>query len=317
MDLRHIGLVLLVGTLWILCPAELLAQGPPPPPPNGPSSSDESEQTRGAATLSVENPGILLGAGMVKASQQALEEEGATQGFQFKDPILCSGFTYRNDHDSSSPAGFHNDEYSGDLSIDADIFDGLIAGALYQHMSRDGTNSLGTKEDLNANGFSLYLAKRFFELMNVGAAYNYMNNDHQLKGPGAADLDSDSNGFTTFAGVSDKIDDWFLATTVSFVYATDDYDVQQNLDTGMLSWGGEVDYDVTDWFTPGVIFSYNRYVIQDTFSGTAHDNDYWSVGPRLAFYPADDVTVHVDFETWQGYTGYDSYKLRIGLDYAF
>ena len=311
------------GRRWVFCillalacagfPRVLTAQGP------GPSSSDkDNSEEFWAATLSVENPGILLGTRAARTSQQVLEEEEVqTQGFGFKDPVVSSGFTYRNDHDSSSPAGFHDDEYSFDLALDADIYDGWIAGALYTHMTREGHNSLGTKESLNANGFSLYLARRFFDLMNVGAAYNFMSNEHRLKGTTAANLDSDSNGFTTFVGVSDKIDDWYLASNVSYIYAADDYAVQTNLDTGMITWSAQADYDVTDWFTPGVAFSYNRYLIQDRFAGTSQDNDYWALGPRLTFYPTDDVTIHVDFESWQGYTGYDSYKLRIGLDYAF
>jgi len=296
-------------------PLVLPAQGPPP---TGPSPGKDNSEEFWAATLSVENPGILLGTRSARTSQQVVEEEKpATQGIEFKDPVIASGFTYRNDHDSSSPAGFHDDEYSGDLSLDADIYDGLIAGALYSHMTREGHNSLGTRESLNANGFSLYLAKRFFDLMNVGAAYNFMSNEHRLRGTTAANLDSDSNGFTVFAGVSDKLEDWYVATNVSYVYARDDYAVQPTLDTGMISWSAQTDYDVCEWFAAGAILSYNRYLIQDRFAGTSLDNDYWAIGPRLTFFPIDNVTVHVDFESWQGYTGYDSYKLRIGLDYAF
>lgn len=314
MSFKHCWKLLLLVLICAGFPVVSNAQSLPPP--SQPSASDSSADL-GAATLSVDNPGILLGVGSTKASERALEGTGKTQGFQFKDPILSSGFSYRNSHDSSTPSGFHADEYNGDVSLDADIYDGLIAGALATHMSRDGHNSLGTTESLNANGISLYLAKRFFELMNVGVAYNFMANQHRLAGTTAANLDSYSNGFTSFVGVSDKIDNWFLASTISFVYAHDDYDVQNNLDTGMLSAGGEVNYDVTDWFSPGIAFSYNRYLIQDTFSGSALDKDYWSVGPRLTFYATDAITVHLDGETWQGYTGYDSYKIRIGMDYAF
>jgi hypothetical protein len=303
--------VLLIG---LSIPFASHGQGPPP---SSPSSGKNSSEELWAATLSVENPGILLGTRSSRVSQQELEEAGKTQGFQFKDPVFSHGFTYRNDHDSSSPAGFHDDEYSADLGLDADIYDGWIAGALYSHMTREGHNSLRTRESLNANGFSIYAAKRFFELLNVGAAYNFMANEHRLRGTTAANLDSTSNGFTTFVGVSDKIDEWYLASTVSYVFAADDYDAQANLDTAMLSVSGQVDYDVNDWFSPGIYVSYNHYLQQDRFAGTSVDDDYWAIGPRFQFFPTDDVTVHVDLETWEGYTGYSSYKIRIGLDYAF
>jgi hypothetical protein len=284
-------------------------------PPGSPSDVGYDERT--AATLSVENPGILLGRDTAVIGRESLQEEPKTQGLQFKDPIISSRFTYRQDHDSSSPGGFDDDEYSGELSLDADIYDGLLAGLLYQHADRAGHNSVGTNEQMYSDGFSLYLAKRFLELVNAGAAYNFVNVDHQLTGTTAVDLDRVSNGFTVFAGVSDKIGEWYLAGTASFVYVHDDYDAQNNLDTGMFTFAAEASYDVTEVVTAGVGASYNRYVIQDTLAGSPLDSDYFAVGPRFAFFPTDDVTVRLDLETWQGYVNYDAYKVSVAVDYAF
>ena len=283
------------------------------------SGSNVKFEEFGSATSAVNSPSIGAGTSAAKMALSALSNQSPkSQGFQFKDPVISPSGTYRYYDDSSTPGAFHGHDYSGELSLDADIYDGLLAGVFYQGLTRHGRNITGTSEDLLSNSVSLYAAKRFIDLINAGVSYNVSFTDHALKGAVAADLDRISNGGTGFVGVSDKIDQWFLASTGSFTFASDNYEAQPTLDMGLASWSNEVSYDVVDFFTLGLAFSYNNYVIQDTFPGvTAVDDDYWMVGPRFRFFPTDQLTVSLDLDTQQGFRDYEAYIVRLGCNYAF
>lgn len=279
------------------------------------------EQEIGSATASVNSPSIGAGTGAANSALSALSSKSPkSQGLQFKDPVVSPSGTYRYYHDSSTPGSYGGHDYSGEISLDADIYDGLLAGVYYQGLTRHGRNITGSTEDMLSNSVSLYAAKRFIDLINAGVSYNVSFTDHHLRGTAVADLDRISNGATGFVGVSDKIEQWFLASTVSFTFASDDYDAQNlaTLDTGLASWSNEVSYDLFDVFTLGLAFSYNNYVIQDTFPGvTAIDDDYWMVGPRFRFFPTDQLTVSLDLDTQEGFKNFDAYIVRLGCNYAF
>ena len=239
------------------------------------------------------------------------------KGLQLKTPIVSPGLSYKWTNDDAF-GGFSGDELSGNVGADADIYDGLIAGIFYQHTNRWTQNLYGASERLDSNGISLYGAKRFFNLLNVGLAYNFSDTEHRLTRGLNVNLDRSSNGFSTFAGISDHKGKWGWSTTTSFGFVRDDYVKQPDLSTGRFGWGGSLGYDVTKIFTLSGAFNYYNYVIQDLFpSSTVRDDDYYTIGPRLTFYPKDNLTVHLDFDSMQGYTDVGSYSLRLGMDLGF
>lgn len=240
-----------------------------------------------------------------------------SKGLQLKTPVVAPGFTYRWSSDDAV-GGFAGDELSGGVAADADVYDGLIAGILYQRTYRGTQNLFGTSEHLDSNGVSVYGAKRFFNLLNVGLAYNFSDTEHRLTRAINVDLDRSSNGFSMFAGLSDHKGKWGWSTTTSFGFVRDDYRSQKDLDTGRFGWGGSLGYDITKLFTLSGAFSYYNYVIQDLFpNGSVRDDDYYTLGPRLTFYPKDNLTVHLDFDSMQGYKDLASYALRLGVDIGF
>ncbi|MBI4025278.1 MAG: hypothetical protein HY360_09885 [Verrucomicrobia bacterium] len=242
---------------------------------------------------------------------------GGQKGLQFKDPVVSPGFSYRRS-DDGDPGGFGGNEVGGDLAVDADIYDGLITGLIYQHLYRGAENAVGTSEHLDSNGVSLYFAKRFNNLVNAGLAYNYAGTDHNLTRKVVANLDRDSNGFSAILGLSDKKGKWNWSTTTSFGYAADDYEQQKDLDTGRFTWSGGLAYDITKYFTLGATFNYHFFVFQDVFPGAKiRDDDYWTVGPQFQFFPTDNLTVTLDFNTEEGYAGVSAYNARLGLSIAF
>ena len=239
------------------------------------------------------------------------------KGLQFKNPMFSPVFSFSAISDDS-PGGFDGEQYSGSLGLDADIYDGFITGVIYQHTYRESRNNLGTSERLDSNGVSLYGAKRFFDVLNVGLAYNYANSEHRLTRAVTANLDRDSNGFSMFAGASNRKGKWSWSTTTSFGYVNDDYEKQNTLETGRFGWGGSLAYDMTKKFTLGAAFGYYNFIFQDAFpNSTIRDNDYWTLGPRFQYFPNDRVTVNLDLESQQGYVDFSAYTLRLGVDIAF
>ena len=239
------------------------------------------------------------------------------KGFEFKNPMLAPGVSYRRS-DDGEPGGFGSNEYTGDIALDAEVWNGLIAGALYQHTHRGGSNDQGVSENLNSDGFSLYAAKRFFDILNAGLSYNFATTEHRLTRALNVNLDRNSNGFTTFLGLSDRIKEWSWSSTASFTYVNDNYEAQKDLDTGRFSWSSGLGYDFTKFFTLGAAFSYNNFVFQDIFpGGRIRDDDYWTIGPRARFYPCDNVTLNLDFDTEEGFAGIEAYVGRTGVDIAF
>jgi hypothetical protein len=276
------------------------------------------EQQAANAVSGVVNPsfslsdslgGVISGMGM----------SGLTRGkgLQFKNPMLSSGVAYRS-MDDTSVGGFGDNEYTGELGVDADIYDGLLAGLIYAHTYRSGYNSLGTSENMDVNAVSLYSAKRFFDLMNVGLAYNFAATDHKLTRATNMNLDRNSNGFTAFTGISKKKGRWGGFATGSFGYVYDDYDQQNNLETGRFTMSGGLNCDITKVFTLGTVFNYHYFVFQDVLpGGTVRDNDYWTIGPRLQFFPTDNLTINIDFDSQEGFKDYKAYTVRLGVDVAF
>lgn len=283
-----------------------------PPPKNDPPTQ---QQQGGNATTPTFNPSLTLSDSV--GTMMGNLGDFFSHGLQWKSPVLSPTVSYRSLDDSSN-GGFGGNEYVGDLAFDVDIYDGLIAGLVYQRAYRGATNAFGTSERLDSNGASFFLAKRFFEFLNVGLAYQYTTSEHRLTRAVNMNLDREGNGGSVFVGVSKRKGLWSGALTGSFGYVHDDYDQQTDLDTGRFSLSGTVSCDIVKEFAVGVGFSYNRFVVQDTLPGTsARDDDYWTIGPRLRFFPTNDITVRLDFDTMEGYADYKALTVRLGLDFAF
>ncbi len=281
------------------------------------------DQQKAAAVQSNTNPSLGLTDSFAGKAASLTSRMG--RGLQFETPVVSpaiSGTAFEDDQ----PGGFGGWEVNGELGLDADIYDGLIAGLIYQHSYRDAQGPRATGEHRDSNGISFYLAKRFFDIFNTGLAYNFVSNEHRLTGGTTANLDSDAHGVTGLAGISDrkvfwtKSNKWSWATTTSFAFFTDDYDATSNTDTdtGRFTWGGNLGFDFTEYFTLSGVFNYHNFVIMDAFNGVpGRDDDYWTLGPRFQFYPLDNVTISLDFESMQGYTDYSSYTLRLGANLGF
>jgi len=276
------------------------------------------EQQTSNAVQPVNSPSFNLSSGASDAMVGSLSSgPHHTKGLQFKDPTITPGFSYTASDDTSL-GGFVGNTFSGDLGMDADIYDGLIAGAIYQHTSRGASNSVGTKESLDSDGFSVYAGKRLFDCLNLGAAYNHLESRHRLTGSVSSNLDSSTDGYTLLAGVSNKHGKWNWAMTTSFGYSNEDYDQQQTMQTGRFGWGGSLTYDATKQFTLGAAFTYYNFVFQDSFNGVApRDDDYYDIGPRFSYYLNDRTVVKMDFDSQQGYTDLANYTLRVSCDVSF
>ncbi|MBI4025305.1 MAG: hypothetical protein HY360_10025 [Verrucomicrobia bacterium] len=245
-----------------------------------------------------------------------LARASGEKGLQFGEPVVDFGFLYRRS-DYSGPGGFGGNEVGADMGVDADIYDGLVAGLIYQHLYRGAENDLGTSGHLDSDGVSFYCAKRF-GIVNAGLTYNFAEIEHKLSRALIANLDRDSNGFTAILGLSDKHGRWNWSTTTAFGCAVEDYEQQRDIDTGRFTWGGSLSYDVTSVFTLGAAFNYHYFVFQDVFPGArTWDDDYWTLGPRFQFFPTENLTVELDFNTEEGFAGVSAYNARLGLSIAF
>jgi hypothetical protein len=279
-----------------------------------PEKSDDEEAS---ATQPVSNPAVGMGAVVVGGMVNSMTSSRETKGLQLKDPVIAGGLSYRFTEDTAA-GGFSGDEFGSDIAFDADVYDGLILGALYQYTYRGAKNTRDTSEHLQSHGFSLYAAKRFLDLINAGVAYNHVASEHRLTRATNLNLDRDSNGFTALVGASDRLGKWSWATTPSFTYVWDDYDQQSNLKTGLFSWSNKIGYDLSKLFTVGAAFSYNHLVVQDTFGNApVRDDNYWTIGPRLHYYATKNLTVNLDFDSQQGYRDYQAHTVRLSAEYSF
>ncbi|MCC7519216.1 MAG: hypothetical protein IT578_08540 [Verrucomicrobiae bacterium] len=311
-DLRFVCL----GLSLILSPMGMAWDSPTNNVSTSASAPATPEQQIGNATAPSLNPSFSI-SDALNTFVGGLGSLFDSHGLQWKNPVLSPTLTYRS-FDDTSPGGFAGNEYSGDLGFDVDIYDGLILGALYQHTYRGATNVQGTSERLESDGGALYLAKRFFDLLNVGLSYQRTETEHRLTRAVTSNLDRDANGGTVFMGVSKRKGLWSGSLTTSFGYVRDDYERQPDLSTGRVSVLGTINCDIVKEFSAGVGFGYHNFVIQDSFPDTViRDKDYWTLGPRLRFYPAEEVTVRLDFETQEGYSDFKAYTVRLGMDFSF
>jgi hypothetical protein len=279
------------------------------------SESATHEQQASNAVQPINSPSFSFSTSIIGLLQSRLTS--SSRGLEFQNPMVAPSFSYRTVNDES-PGGFDGDEFSGDIAFDADIYNGLIAGILYGHTYRSAQNNLNADEHMDSNAVSAYAAKRFFDLVNAGASYNFATTDHRLSRAIVANLDRDSQGFSIFAGASSRKDKWSWGTTFSFGYTDDDYDQQKDLETGRFGWNGNVGYDLCKKLTVAVVVNYYDFVIQDIFPNTTiRDDDYYTLGPRLAYYATDNLTLHVDFDSQFGYSDMSSHTLRVGADIAF
>ncbi len=291
------------------------------PPPTDPSSSSpqvSAEEQTANAVQATANPAVSMAGQVVGAMGEALTgQSGKARGLQFKNPVVSLGLSERNWQDTA-PGGFTGDDIGADVGLDFDVYDGWIVGFIYNHTYRGASNSQATSEHMDADGVSFYTARRFFDLMNAGISYNFVTADHRLTRGVQENLDRDSHGSTMFVGISDRTGKWAWSTTTSYTHVFDDYQQQKSLDTGIFTWGGRLGYDAHELFTVGAAFGHSTMVIQDVFpNSSVRDNDFWTLGPRFSFYPTEDITVQVEFDSMQGFADYRSYHIRVGLDVAF
>lgn len=247
------------------------------------------------------------------------EKPEQTKGLQFKNVILVPALEYRWLNDSSQ-GGFSGNEVGASVGMDADVWNGLILGVLYGHTYRETENSLDISQHLESDAVTLYGAKRFFNLLNVGLGYNYANTRDRLTRAIEYNMDRESNGGTVFAGLSDRKGKWNWASTTSYVYVFDDYDfgAVKDRQTSRFGWANSLGYDVTKMFTLGASVAYFNFVQQDTYNEVpARDNEYWLLGPRFTFYPSDRLTVTFDFDSQQGYKDLTAYIFHAGVEIGF
>jgi hypothetical protein len=256
---------------------------------------------------------FLVNAGRHHAHQSSFK----SRGLELKSPMVYPSVTYKTLNDESF-GGFDGDEVAGDISFDADIYSGLIAGIIYNHAYRSAQNDFNTDEHMNSNGVSLYGAKRLHDLVNVGASYNFTHADHRLSRGVTANLDCDSNGFILFGGLSNRSNKWSWGTTASFGYVSDDYVEQKDLETGRFAWNANVGYDFSKYVTLAGVINYYNIIFQNVFPGASiRDDDYYTLGPRILIYPNDSIVVHIDFDSMLGFNDISSHTLRTGMTIAF
>ena len=309
---------LFLASLIFTCLAPPLSFGVLPPPGTQTPPKATAEQQTGNAVQPTANPAVSMSGSVVGAMGNVLSGQAKnTRGLQFKDPVVSVGLSYRSWQDTGA-GGFAGDDISTDVGLDFDVYDGWIVGFIYNHTYRGADNDQAASEHMDSDGASFYAAKRFFDLMNAGISYNFLTAEHRLTRGVKANLDRESHGTTMFVGISDRKGKWAWHTTTSYTHIFDDYDQQKNLDTGIFTWGGGVSYDFFPIFTAGAAFSHNTLVIQDVFPNTSvRDNDFWTLGPRLSFYPTENLTLNVEFDSMEGYQEYRSYYARLGFDYSF
>lgn len=276
------------------------------------------EQQASTAVQAIINPSFSASDGAISGAMGSLSSgQRSSKGIQFKAPILSTAFSYTALEDSAV-GGMDGNQYAGELGLDADIYDGLIVGMLYQHTYKSTRNELNTNDHLDANAISVYAAKRFLNLINAGLAYGYVATDEHLSLATTLNLSRDANSVTPFIGFSDRKGKWSYGSTASFTYNHDNYQFVKDLDTGRVGLNVNGGYDFAKWFTFGVAGNYYNFPIQDTFAGTTvRDEDYWTVGPQMRFYPVKNLTLNLGFDTTLGYKDLESYMLRVGVEYGF
>ena len=283
-----------------------------PSSPGGVIKGEEqmAKTTEGPNNIAFRNANILT---------KDLSCQEQAKGLQVKDPVVAPSLDYQWTDDSSS-GGFSGHEVSGSVALDADVWNGLILGVLYLHTHRDAESSFGISQHLDSDGVSLYAGKRFLDLLNVGLAYNYANTRDRLSRAIEYNMNRESNGGTAFVGLSDRKGKWSWSSTAGVVYVSDDYDSSLIKDrtTSRLGFTNTLAYDVTKVFTLGAAGSYYNFFQQDLYTGiSARDDDYWVVGPRFTFYPSEQLTVHFDFDSQQGYKDLTAYLFHVGVDISF
>jgi len=291
----------------------------PPPEPDlqdlEPLATQETQISH--ATEAIHNPAFSLVGRVLDSSVTYLGNGTQTKGFQFKNPIFTSGLSYSR-LDDHTQGGFGGEEAMGDIGFDVDIYDGLIAGLIYQRVYRDASNSQNTNEHLNSNGIALYSAKRFFNLLNTGLSFNYVDSEHRLTRGLNADLDVDSYGGTAFLGISDKMGKWAYATTASFTYVNDEYRAQRSVDTTAFIMSGSLGRDFSKYLTIFGNLSYHHFIEQNSINNVPErDEAFFTIGPKLQFYPMDHLTLNLEFNSTEAYIGYSQYTLRLEMNWEF
>ncbi len=295
---------------FILLQTGEIALGAPPP---GTDAQKESVVTAGSPNfvpnaVALQMPSLVLNALDQNSPKKA--------GFRFRYPSMGSDASYKTFSDDS-PGGFSGSDYSFSLSGDADVYDGWLAGVVYGHVDRQARDGNGTSSQTEDHYCTLYLAKQYFGFWNVGGYFLYDSSESRLTGATTLNLDSSTDGYTIYTGVSKAWGKFSASVTTSYVWNNQEVptDYFQSL---TFVWSNGVGYRITERWSAGFNGSFSITALPDGYvNSPIRDSQSWTFGPRLSYKATDRLSLSLSYGITDGPSQFNAQTIRLGVGYQF
>jgi hypothetical protein len=274
---------------------------------------------------------------------------GNTVGDGFSEPAAYSEYKFAEIQDKRPATGLDGPQHNGIVGMDfVSYWDTIV-----------GFNFTYTNENLSANGgpppafvdeqnssnsyfFSPYIAKNFFDWLNVGGSFSYGRTDTDFQaqfvpgGTTSLDTTQDSYSYSPFIGVAHTWGAFSFSSTPTYIYGYDHFTFGNPTTAGVSAtppgdaktlnqtflWLNNFQYAVTSKLSVSIQANWTKLVtIQEVstpgFPSPSIAHQWMSFGCRADYSFNKNGTVFAAFEHDAFNVDFDDYRLRTGITYNF
>lgn len=278
-------------------------------------------------------------------SVSAPEEDG------FSAPTAYLEYKYAQIQDTRS-VGLDGPQHNAIVGFDFESYFKTIVGFNFTYtneaLSDNGGPGFAQLENSSESYFfSPYVAKNFFDWLNVGGSFTYGRTDTTFRALSAApfaagaplsglDTTQDTYAYSPFIGISHTFGAWSFSSTADYIYGYDHFSFSpaspsfgapaapdaKTLNQTFL-WLNNVQYAVTDKLSLSFqanmthMLSTQSVPIAPGFTPNTFAHTWMSFGGRADYSFNKDGSVFASFEHDAFNVNFDDYRIRTGISYNF
>jgi hypothetical protein len=298
--------------------------------------------TEYAVAAAIRSEGVHAGVEMKDTKEVSTASTASGMGDGFSAPTAYSEYKFAHVQDNrpTSSGGFDGANNTGIVGFDFDSFYNTIVGFSFTYTNSnlstaDNTSVLNNSS--NSYFFSTYVAKNFYDWINVGGSGTYGRTDSAFRLDGIGGFTQgttqDTGALSPFLGVSHTWGAFSFSSTPSYIWGYDHFSFDASPGTlapgdaktlnQTFLWLNNFQYAVTDKLSLSVQANWTRLITTQSVPVGAglptpdFSHQWMTFGGRADYSFNKDGTVFAAFEHDAFATHYDDYRIRTGVTYNF
>ena len=310
--------------------------------PDSPPITVPQTTTQYAIAAAIRSEGVHAGVEMKDSKSTTAATTTSDEGTGFSAPTAYGEykFSHIQDQEPTSSGGFDGAQQSGIVGFDFQSYYNTIVGFNFTYTNSNLSTSDATSDladSANSYFFSTYVARNFYDWVNVGGSGTYGRTDSAFRIDGTGGFTQgttqDTGALSPFVGISHSWGAFSFSSTPTYIWGYDHFSFDaapgsvppgdaKTLNQTFL-WLNNFQYAVTDKLSLSLQVNWTHLITTQSVPvgpglPTPDFSHQWmTFGARADYSFNKDGSVFAAFEHDEFATHYDDYRIRTGISYNF